>query len=446
MRAAPILAALVLAGCQSYTSLPLNAHARLARSASELDVAGADLLRPLGVGDVAQLALRNNPDLQAARAQHGVAQAQLLQASLYPNPSVTGSILPLVAGPAAANPGGSSTFAWGASLSYDIRSLITRGPRVREARMSAREVDANLLWQEWQVAAQARLLAVDIIEGDQALALLERARDLLRQRGTISRAALAQGNATLITIAPDIAAADAAEIAADAQARTQLDKRHQLNALLGLAPNVTLALSPNVELPEIDAASVRADMATLADRRPDLAALRYGYAAQDAKLRAAILSQFPNVSFGITGGSDNSNVRNIGPQITLELPVFDRNQGDIAIQRATRAQLHAEYAARLKAVQGQVGAALAAIAQFDAQLAMLRNSLPSLRRQAAFASSAEQSGNLDERSALDLILAPLSREQDVISLQQLRDEQIVAIATLIGAGLPPLRPVPQEGS
>ena len=46
--------------------------------------------------------------------------------------------------------------------------------------------------------------------------------------------------------------------------------------------------------------------------------------------------------------SDQGNtvhMLNIGA--TLNLPLFDRNQGNIAIQRTTRAQLLAEYQARL---------------------------------------------------------------------------------------------------
>jgi len=45
------------------------------------------------------------------------------------------------------------------------------------------------------------------------------------------------------------------------------------------------------------------------------------------------------LNIGLTGGSDTSNVRTIGPQITLELPVFDRNQGNRSRSSgATRAQ------------------------------------------------------------------------------------------------------------
>ena len=112
------------------------------------------------------------------------------------------------------------------------------------------------------------------------------------------------------------------------------------------------------------------------ERRPDLVALQLGYRAQNAKLRTAILSRFPNLMFGVTGGSDNANVRNFGPQITLELPIFNQNQGNIAIETATRQQLHDEYAARLTAAFGQVRAMMAEIELLSRQLEAVRRDLP----------------------------------------------------------------------
>ena len=64
------------------------------------------------------------------------------------------------------------------------------------ARASAEQVDAQILWQEWQVIGQARLLAVDIIEAERVLALLARNRDLLAARYNKSQQAVAAGNET----------------------------------------------------------------------------------------------------------------------------------------------------------------------------------------------------------------------------------------------------------
>ena len=179
-----------------------------------------------------------------------------------------------------------------------------------------------------------------------------------------------------------------------------------------------------------------ADLPTLPNRRPDLTALQLGYRAADARVRAAILGQFPNLTFGVTGGSDNSNVRNVGPQITLELPIFDRNQGNIAIERATREQLHAEYAARLAAANGQVRAALSEIALLQRQLASVRAELPALERAAAQAQSAFDTAAIDDRAYVDLVSARYAKEQELVLLEQSLLDQQVALATLTGAGLP----------
>jgi outer membrane protein TolC len=419
-----------LSACASYNALPLPASPDLAASLPALDGAPPPGVA-LSVSDIARLAVLNSPDLRATRAQHGVGQAQLLQAGLPPNPQVTGAILPLVAGLG-------NTAAWNTGINYDLKSLVTLSTRRRSARDSARQVDAQIVWQEWQTAEQARLLAIDLMEGERTLGLLQATETLLAGRQSRSQAALAAGNATLSTVAPDIAAVQTARTQMNDAQRQLLSKRHQLNALLGLLPDVPVPLGPAPDLPSFDAGAVERDLPGLADRRPDLIALQLGYRAEDAKVRAAILGQFPNLTFGVTGGSDNANVRNIGPQIGLELPIFDHNQGNIAIGRATRQQLHDEYAARLAAANGQVRAMLSEIALLTRQLAGVRTELPGLQRAAARAQSAFAAGGIDDRSYVDLVSARLAKEQELVTIEQSLLDQQVALATLTGAGMPPV--------
>jgi outer membrane protein TolC len=428
----PLIAAAfvaVLAACAAPADLPLPAGPDLATNLSALHHDGIDVRSPLSVSEVALLAVRNDPDLKAVRAQHGVAQAQVLQAGLLPNPQVTGALLPLVAGVG-------TTTAWVAGISEDIRALITLSSIRKAARASAAQVDAQILWQEWQIIAQARLLAVDIIEADRTLALLTRTRDLFAGRYERSQRALAAGNETLTVSAPDLAALQTIDTQIHDQERQQLARRHQLNALLGLAPEADVVLEPKPDIPPWNPDAVVKALPTLADRRPDLVALQLGYHAQNAKLRTAILSRFPNLSFGVAGGSDNSNVRNAGPQISLELPIFNQNQGNIAIETATRKQLHDEFAARLTAAVGQVRAMSAEIGLLSRQRQIVLGDAAAARRVAAKAEAAFKAGNLDERSYVDLVGARLTKEQEVVTIEQSLLDQQVAIATLIGAGMP----------
>ncbi len=426
-----VLLCLLLTACAAPAALPLPTRPALAERLGELNHDQINTTQPLSIAQVTLLAVRNNPDLRAVRAQRGVAQAQVLQAGLLPNPQVSAAFLPLVAG-------FGTTPAWNASISQDIRALITLSSNRAAARASAGQVDAQILWQEWQIIGQARLLAIDIIETGRLASLLVQNRELLAARYEKSRRAVAAGNETLTGAAPDLAALQAITTQINDVRRQLLAHRHQLNALLGLAPEAEVALQPVPAIPPWDPQAVARALPTLAQRRPDLVALQLGYRAQSAKLRTAILSRFPALTLGAGGGSDNANVRNFGPQISLELPIFNQNQGNVAIETATRQQLHDEYVARLTAAVGQVRAMTAEIDQLSGQLRAVRGDLSATARVAAKAEAAFAAGNLDERGYVDLVAARLTKQQEVIMIEQSLLDQQAAIATLIGTGMPPI--------
>ncbi|HWU03753.1 MAG TPA: TolC family protein [Novosphingobium sp.] len=428
-RAALLLAGVAaLGGCASYKPLPLPAKAQLAPGVAALAQAPAGG-GPLGVDQVAALALANNPELQAARARHGIAQAQLLQAGLLPNPSLTGAFLPLLSGVG-------TVPAWNVGLSQDIKSLVLYRSRVRAAGDAARQVDAEIVWQEWQVAGQARQLAADLIVGQASRQAYEAAWRLLGERNAKAEAALAAGNVSLVIVAPGRVSLQAARAALDALDQRLLAQRHQLNALLGLDADAVVPLADHVDLPPFDPAAVRALLPSLPDRRPDLLALRMGYEQADEQVRQAILSQFPDLVLGGGLASDNSRVINGGPNAALGLPVFDRKQGAIGMANATRAQLRADYAARLKAAQGQAEAMLGEMEQLAGQLAAVRRDLPAARLAAERAARAFGASNLDERAYIDLLSNRYAKEQEVMTLELALLDRQIALQTLVGAGLP----------
>jgi outer membrane protein TolC len=433
--------ALLLAGCAQYTPLPLEASPPLTESLSNSG-AIANAQMPLTVPQVVALALEHNPDLRAVRARRGIARSQLLQAGVLPNPSLSGSFLPLLSGVG-------SVPAWTIGLTQNIKSLITYRSKERGAGFAAQQVDAEILWQEWQIAGQARQLAVDLIEGARARPLLEQEYQLLSRRNDLLQVALAAGNTTLVTAAPTLVALQAARASLDALDQRQLHFRHQLNALLGLVPSAVLPLADNPELPPFSPDAVRAQLVSLSDRRPDLLALRLGYAAQDEVVHQQILSQFPDLVLGAGANSDNASVINGGPQATIGLPIFDRNQGNIAIARATRAQLNVAYSARLAAVAGEVGGLLREMEQLSTQLAVVRADLPAARLAATRAAAAFGASNLDERSYVDLLTNSFNKEQEAMTLELALLDRQVALQTLVGADLPSvdtLSPIPPDGT
>jgi outer membrane protein TolC len=427
----------LLAACASYQALPLKTRAELKHKLSELDYTGVRIDRPLSVYDIAVLAVENNADLKATRTQRGVARAQVLEAGLLPNPSINVSYGFLL------NPPVAIFDSITAGITQDIQKTITLQGRLRTAQAAALQVDASILWEEWQLIGKARLLVFDLVELEKQHKVLMDYTSALRGRFERGRRALSEGNVTLSTVAPDLQAYNETRKDLNDLERDLEDKRHDLDALLGLAPEVMIPLQTQLQVLQVDPKAVMAALADLADRRPDLIALQLGYRSQDEKFRGAIVGQFPALTFGPTYSRDTSDVRTFGPNLTMDLPIFDRNQGNVAIEKATREQLRAEFNARLQGAHGEVLASLATQRLIGRQLDEERAELPVLQGFANQAESAMNAGNIDERAYVDLISANFAKKRTVLQLEQLLLEQQVAIATLIGAGMPRAR-MPSE--
>ena len=433
-----ILAALAaLAGCASYRPRPLPRGADLAPSLAALDAgfptaAGdgsrrIDVGRPLGLDEIGLLVILNNPDLKAAHAQTGVAEAKLLQASLLPNPSASLGYGALIAGPG-------TTPSYIASLSEDIAILVTYHARVAAARAQLAQVRADVLWQAWQMAQKARVLALDIHFADRSIRLEHDELGLVSDELGRVRQATAAGNLTLAALSPLLAAEAAAEQALVTLRLDRLKAWQALDALLGLVPEVRFAIAT----PELRALPPELDplIASLPERRPDLVALRLGYRASEEDVRAAILAQFPAFVLGGSWGSDTTGVVSAGPNATFDLPIFNRNHGQIAQTRATRILLQQQYQARLDG-------AVASIRGLAAQGLKLAVDLGPARRAAAAAQSLAQTaraayvqGNLDQRSWTDYETTALQRELEVVALERNLGEDRILLTVELGLGLP----------
>lgn len=430
----------VLTACATYHPLPLATRPVLAPTVGSLVHPAGMGVTPLRIGDIALLAVINDPVLRAARARAGVAQAQVLQAGLLRNPQFSFDRAINLYTP------GSTTVPWTIGIAQDVVSIITRPARVASARAHAASVQASLLWQEWQVIGKARLLGVDLIEGDRERDILERTQALLAGLYGRTAHALAAGNATLAQASPELVALTTVRTQIATLDRQTATWRHQLAALLGLVPDAPLLLADHIDLPPFDVVAVRQNLPDLAAHRPDLVALQFGYAAQEATVREAILAQFPALVIGVLGGEDNTRDYTVTPQVTLDVPVFDRNQGHVAIARATRRQLHAEYSARLAVANGEVEALLADIALLQRQIATTRSAQRVAVPVARAAEAAYRHGNLDARSYVDFVRTDLDLQLEVSQLRLALLERQVAIATLTGAGMPPIRPAPAVGA
>ncbi|MBS0468981.1 MAG: TolC family protein [Proteobacteria bacterium] len=431
-----LMAAMVLGGCASYGPKPLPTQPDLAvvapGAAPQAPAAAggraAGPARGLDVNDIATAAVLRNPDLKLARDAAGLAQAQAFAAGLLPDPQLS------LTRDFPSNGGPANVSAFNLGLSYDITALLVRPALSAAAQAQERQARLDLLWQEWQVISRARTLFVALVAQRQLAGVLEGERALLATQYERSLAAQRQGNMTQTAAMQQLAALQDIGRRVN-ETQRQIEKiRQDLNALLGLAPDVRLELKGDGSARPITPAAVQAALHRLPQCRPDLLALQAGYQGQEERLRGAILAQFPSLSIGITRARDTSNLYSSGFGITINLPIFNRNRGAIAVQTATRQQLYDAYQNRLNAAHGDTQRLLADRELLQQQLVQVRRGATGLEQALQLAQPAFDAGNLDLLSYGSLRTALLNKRAEALALSQSVAEADVALQTLVGCG------------
>ncbi len=435
-------ALVTVSGCATYEAKPLPTEVSLSRSAAGLNVAPAELpfhnlaSHPFNPNDgfdmdeLATLAVANNPQLRQSRDRLDIARAQSFAAGLLPDPQLGFSSDHPTNGVAG------NTNAFNVNPSYDVNALLLRSSRVAAARQDEQRVSLELLWQEWQVVSQARLLFTRLTSQQKLLMQLGEEREQLAMSSQRGQRALAAGNLTIEAVSADFAALQSVERQLNVLQRTILQDRARLNGLLGLAPDVSLELIGEPTAPSIDPAGVRASLVARLTLRPDLQALRAGYQSQEERFRGAVLAQFPALNVGLSRARDTSGLYTLGFGLSISLPIFNANRGNIAIEKATRKQLFDEYQDRLDRGYAEVETSLANLPLLQDQLLRSRAGLAEIEAVARRAETAYRAGNMAAPEYVRLRLAVLGKHTEVINLQEALMEQKVALETLLGPDLP----------
>src|SRR6185503_12050232 len=87
--------------------------------------------------------------------------------------------------------------------------------------------------------------------------------------------------------------------------------------------------------------------------RFELRALESAHQRAEHELRLAVQSQFPNLKVGLSGERDAGGDKHLGPGVELELPLFDRNQGEIAAKSNARDAARANFVAALHRLRAE---------------------------------------------------------------------------------------------
>jgi outer membrane protein, heavy metal efflux system len=386
------------------------------------------------------LAVIINPLLRAERDARAVSSAQLLQAGILPNPTFTaGPLFPLN------NSHGNNFLGYNFGLDWDVVALITRDAKVRSAQAQNASVDLDIAWKEWQTAEAAKTAAYDVVALDAALKAAKEADARQAESLDLIRRAYDRNERKV----PDLTAAEAAANDAHAAVLTgEHDLQHQVSVLkrsIGLQPGSSIGLKPDIDLPSrLDPPPQDELIDGLETRRLDLLSLKKGYESQDETVRAAILAQFPKLNFGITGGRDTSDVKTIGLGVSLDLPVFDQNQGSIASETATRQKLFDEYTDRVFEARWDITSALEDIKSTNAQIADAEAAIPGLRKFVEVYRSALERGDTDVLSYKAAESELIQKQLAIVKLKQQLIENWILLEIAAGEYLPmPATPASQ---
>ncbi len=382
----------LISACASYEPKPLTTssieQALVVPSRDQLRVKARlishPILKPIEFDDrdglspdeAAILAVIINPNLKAVRDQRLIAGAQLLQAGLLPNPQL--SFNP--AFPVAGSTQGVLT-ALGFGLNLNIVKLLTRKPRMETAGRQAAAVDLNVSWQEWQTAQAAKSATYQLSILDDQVVLAAELDKALAQTVELMRGAAIEGLITRLEQGAAESASNNAHATLLNLKKQANQQRLMLNQLLGVPTQTQIILQKGIDVPiAFEPPTMDKLLDGLEERRLDLVALRHGYESQEASIRAAILSQFPNIQIGPTGTSDAGGFYSAGIGISMSLPIFNRNQGTIALKKATRKQLSDAYINRVFLARSNIGKILANIHWLNQQIQTAQKAQPILQK------------------------------------------------------------------
>ena len=334
----------VLSGCQAYRPAPLDlaAHDKAWRlpdldstawsvAAEAADLSSAvNFTRGLNRREAMAVALYGNPELRRLRLEAGVAAASAEHAGRWDDPELGFDLLNNL-------DADDDPWLYGVSLGFTVplsgrlEAAVAQADAevaLRWAEVAERErgvlQEVGQVWSAWSAAVlQVEAISVSLEEARPWIASAE----ALVEAGEMSPA-----DARLLRIGLVQRELEQARLE-----HTVDQERLALLALLGLRPDVGLALLPTLET---EAASWSSPVQGDARRavllaQPEVRAAERAYEVAEAVLRREVRKQYPDLVIGPAYENEDGQSR-VGLGLGLPIPVFNANRAGIAEAQARR--------------------------------------------------------------------------------------------------------------
>lgn len=373
-----------------------------------------------------QRALAQNPRLTAAEREVGIATGRRIQAGAVPNPEVSFEL---------DNAFGSNEYAGtqSAETTLQLSQLIELGGK-RRARISAGEAEIDsAYWQRQatrlEIASEAATAFVTVLSAqrrvqiyDVQIAALDRLAPLLQRR--VDAGASSSAEVARAQVAVDLVRVDRE------RAKTTLSTaRRDLAVLMG--ERVPRFAAVTGQFSGIGRPPLFQTVLTAIDSNPQLMRWTAVRAQREAELLTARLKPIPDLR--VSGGwrhyrDTGDNAVRLG--ISIALPVWDQNRGDIIAAQESLQKSQAERDVNRQALITIAGRSYDAIQGALAELALLRNSvLPNSRKAVEGIESGYAQGRF---SLIEVLDAQSSATQAAIREQEALLSFHTAVTTIEG--------------
>jgi outer membrane protein TolC len=348
----------LLAGCASLSSdggfstveqavaERTGAQAKWVRSEDEANSVRARvqelLAKPLGAEDAVQIALLNNPGLQAGYADVGIAEADLVQASRWRGP--TFSLARLRRG---------DEIEYERSVFFDVLGLLTIPLSMRGERSRFEAAQSRAAAEALRVALDARKAWFAAVAAQENAKYMEQVKDAAEASAELARRMAALGNFSKLDQAREQAfyAEATAQLARSRHA--ELAARERLARLMGLwGESLAFRLPERLpELPKEMRAGGDLEAQALAQRL-DVQAARRDTESLARSLGLTKVTRFVSLlEFGLHSNSATGQPRQRGWEVELSIPIFDF--GGARTARAERLYMQAVSRAAQAAIEAR---------------------------------------------------------------------------------------------
>jgi outer membrane protein TolC len=303
---------------------------------------GELLARPLGMDEAVQIALLNNRGLQAAYAELGITEAEVVQAGRLPNPGF--SFGRMTQGDEVEHERG---------LHVNLARLIAMPLVQRVEARRLEQVRATVAMQVLSLAADTRKAWVKAVAAEESVRYSRQVMQAAEAGAELARRMAQVGNFNKLQQAREQGFyADAALNLARAEQQRRA-ARERLTRLMGLWGEQTAFRLPERlpdlpaqprELPEVERTALA--------QRLDVAAARSGAEATARNLGLTRTTRFVNVlELGLVRNSSNGAPTQKGWEIGFELPLFD--WGGARVARAEAIYMQALHRAAATAINAR---------------------------------------------------------------------------------------------